>query len=167
MVASLQGRRYILRRQKQSPKTARNLRGRFAEVSLQISVYFGKAIAFQFGIVVWTVKDLLARELGLLKFTLRWVPHSLSERQKSEWIPQSRSLLDLLQRRQTADFNGTATGDESWFQYVYPARTMYARSRSDITTCVRSGICTSNVMITVFYWNAALGSEGCTKGQEI
>jgi hypothetical protein len=84
-----------------------------------------KNIASHFDISVLTVKDLLAHELGLRKFTQRWVPHSLSDRQKNEPVTQSRLLLYLLQRHQTADFNATATGGELWFGDVYPARTMY------------------------------------------
>jgi transposase len=75
-----------------------------------------KNITSHFDISVSTVKDLLARELELCKFTRRWVPHSLSERQKSEWGTQSILLSDLLQRHQTADFNAIATGDESHFR---------------------------------------------------
>jgi hypothetical protein len=60
------------------------------------------------------VKDILAREPGLQKFTQRSVQHSLSERQENERVTQSRLLLDLLQRHQTADFNAIATTDESW-----------------------------------------------------
>jgi hypothetical protein len=96
------------------------------------------------------VKELLARELELCKFIPRWVPHSLSEGQKSEWVTQSRVLLGLLQRHQVADFNAIATGDESWFRYVYPAGTMYARSRSNVASCVRGGISTLKVMDTFF-----------------
>jgi transposase len=73
-----------------------------------------KNIASHFDLSVSTVKDLLARELELRKFTQRWVPHFLSERQKSEQVTQSRVLLGLLQRHQAADFNAIATGDESW-----------------------------------------------------
>jgi hypothetical protein len=61
------------------------------------------------------VKNLLARELGLREFTRKWVPHARSERQKNEWVTQSKLLLDLLQSHQTADFNAIAIGDESWF----------------------------------------------------
>jgi hypothetical protein len=42
MVASLQRRRYILRRQKQGRKIPHNLRGHFVEVPLQIFVRSGK-----------------------------------------------------------------------------------------------------------------------------
>jgi hypothetical protein len=89
------------------------------------------------------------RALWLRKLSRRWVPHSLSECQKIERATQSRLLLDLLQRHQTADFNAIATEDESWFRYMYPYRTMSARPRSDVTSCVRSGTGTSKVMITI------------------
>jgi hypothetical protein len=92
------------------------------------------------------------------------MPHSLSERQKNEQVTQSGLLLDLLQRHQTADFNAISTGDWSWLRKVYPTRTMDTKSRSDITFCVRNGISTAKVMITFFDWNAALRSEGSTKG---
>jgi transposase len=45
-----------------------------------------KNIASDFDISVSTVKHLRARELGLRKFTRKWVPHSLSDRQKNEWV---------------------------------------------------------------------------------
>jgi hypothetical protein len=42
------------------------------------------------------------RQLGLRKFTRRWVPYSLPEAQKKERVTQSRLLLDLLGQHQTA-----------------------------------------------------------------
>jgi hypothetical protein len=92
-----------------------------------------KNIASHFDINVSTIKDFLARQLGLRKFARRWVLHSLLERPKNERVTQSRLFLDLLQRHQAADFHAIATGDESWFRYVYPAHIMYARSRSEVT----------------------------------
>jgi hypothetical protein len=63
-----------------------------------------KNIMSHFDISVSTVRDLFARQLGVRKFTRRWVPHSLSDRQNDEWVIQSRLLLDLLRHHQTADF---------------------------------------------------------------
>jgi hypothetical protein len=60
-----------------------------------------------------------------------------------------------------------ATEDESWFRCPYPARTMYVRSRSDVTSRVCSGIGTSTVMILIFSWNADLSPESSIKGSEI
>jgi hypothetical protein len=109
-----------------------------------------KNIVSRFDISVSTVIYLLARELGLRKFTGRWLPHSLSEPKENERVTQSRLFPDLLQSHQTADFNAIASGNESWFRYMYPARTMSARSRSDVISCVRSRIGTSKLMITIF-----------------
>jgi transposase len=126
-----------------------------------------KNIASHFDISVSTVNDLITRELGLRKFTRRCVPHSWTERQKNEQVTQLRLLLDLLQRHQAGDFNVIANGDKSWFRYVYPARTMYARSRSDVASCIRVRISTSKVNVTFFYWNAALNSDDSINGSEI
>jgi hypothetical protein len=76
--------------------------------------------------------------------------YSLSERQRIERATQSRLLLNLLQCHQKADFDAIATGDESWFRCVSPARIMSAGSRSDGISCVRSGLGTSVVMIAIF-----------------
>jgi transposase len=113
---------------------------------------FGSAqnIASDFDVNASTAKNLLARELGLRKFTRRRAPHFLSELQKNEQVTQSRLLLDLLQRHQTADFNAIATGDELRFRCVYPTRTIYARSQSDVISCLRRGTGTLKVMITIF-----------------
>jgi histone-lysine N-methyltransferase SETMAR len=126
-----------------------------------------KNIASHFDISVSTVKDLRAGELGLHQFTRRRVPHSLSERSKNERVIQSRLLLDLLQSHQTASFNAIAIEAESWFRYVYPARTMYARSRSDVTSCVRSGISTSKVMITIFTGTRLLVLKALPKSRKL
>jgi hypothetical protein len=114
-----------------------------------------------------TMKDFLARELELCKFTRRWVPHSLSEGQKNEWATQSRLLLGLLQRHQTADFSAIAIEDESWFRYVCPACPICARSRSDVTYCVRSGIGTSKVMITIFTGSGLLVEKALPKDRKL
>jgi transposase len=58
----------------------------------------GKDISNHFDISVSTVKNLLAHELGLRKFTRRCLPPSRSEHEKKEWVTQSRLLLDMLQR---------------------------------------------------------------------
>jgi hypothetical protein len=93
------------------------------------------------------------------------VLHSRLDHQKNERVTQSRLLLDLLQHHQTAGFNPIATGNESWFRYVYPAGTMYVRSRNDVTSCVRSGIGTSKVMITTFLLER--GSSFCRLYQRV
>jgi transposase len=45
-----------------------------------------------------TIKEILSRELGLSKFSRRWVPHTLSDDQKVNHVQDSRALLAILQR---------------------------------------------------------------------
>jgi uncharacterized protein YeaO (DUF488 family) len=94
------------------------------------------------------------------------VAHSLLERQKNERVTQARLLLHMLQLHKTADFNAIATGDELWFRYMYLDRTMYARSGSDVTSCIRSGIGTSKVMITFFTGTRLLVLKALPKGRK-
>jgi histone-lysine N-methyltransferase SETMAR len=115
-----------------------------------------KIMAAHFNLTPTTVKEILIRELGFRKFTRRWVPHLLSAAQKKDRVDQCKLLLGLLREQSAHNFNTIATGDESWFRYAYPARTMYAGSRSEVTPFVRSGISASKVMLTVFFTGTRL-----------
>jgi hypothetical protein len=37
-----------------------------------------------------------------------------------------------LQDAESNDFEGIATGDESWFRYCYPSSTMFVRAPSEV-----------------------------------
>jgi hypothetical protein len=45
-----------------------------------------RVIAQHFLTTVSTIRDILQRELGMRKFSLRWVPHFLSPAQKSACV---------------------------------------------------------------------------------
>jgi hypothetical protein len=57
--------------------------------------------------------EILQRDLGLKKFSRRWVPHQLGSSQKIDRVNRSRALLHLLQQLQSFDFKQMTTGDES------------------------------------------------------
>jgi hypothetical protein len=67
---------------KQSQKIPYNSRAILSKLLSEYPFASAKNIASHFNISGSTVKDLLARELGLRKFTWRRVSHSLSECQK-------------------------------------------------------------------------------------
>jgi hypothetical protein len=71
-----------------------------------------KALSRHFDISLPTVKEILHRELGLKKYSRRWVPLELSEGQKKCRVDQSEMLLDMLQLYEH-NFEGITTGDES------------------------------------------------------
>jgi hypothetical protein len=78
------------------------------------------------------IKDILQRALAMKKFSWRWVPHFLSPAQKVACVEASKTILRVLQDTESNDFEGIATGDESWFRYCYPSSTMFARAPSEV-----------------------------------
>jgi hypothetical protein len=61
------------------------------------------------------VKESLQRELEMRKFSRRWVPHSLNHAQKAARVETAKEMPRVLHESETNDFDGIATGDESWF----------------------------------------------------
>jgi hypothetical protein len=74
------------------------------------------------------------------KFSRRWVLHSLSSAQQMDRVEASKEMLRILQESEANHFDGIATGDESWFQYLDSSSEMFARSRSDIVPRMRHGL---------------------------
>jgi hypothetical protein len=64
-----------------------------------------------------TVKEVVPRELGMRRFSWRWVFHSLSDAQKIAPVDAAK-MSRILQESEANDFDGIATGDESWFQHT-------------------------------------------------
>jgi hypothetical protein len=60
-----------------------------------------------------TIKNILARQLGLRKFTHIWAPHILSAGQKSRRVTESESLLTIPANLAEKRFQRLIAGDES------------------------------------------------------
>jgi hypothetical protein len=73
-----------------------------------------KLISRHFRISPPAVKEILGRKWGLKKFTRRLFSHLLSDQKKLP-IDASRKLLSLLGIYAEHNFEGMATGNESWF----------------------------------------------------
>jgi transposase len=99
-----------------------------------------RAIAQHFLTTVPMIKDILQRELGMRKFSRRWVPHFLSPAQKVARVEASKTILRVLQHAESNDFEGIATGGESFFRHCYPSLTMFARAPSDVVPRTRQTI---------------------------
>jgi hypothetical protein len=72
-----------------------------------------RVIAQHFLTTVPAIKEILQRELGMKKFSRRWVPHFLSPAQKVARVEASKTTLRVLQDAESNDSKGLATGDES------------------------------------------------------
>jgi hypothetical protein len=110
-----------------------------------------RVIAKHFLITIPTVKEILQRELGMRKFSRRWVSHSLSSAHKVVQVEASKEMLRILQESETNPFDEIVTGAESWFQYLDSSLKMFAHSGSDVVPRTRQGLGTKKTMITLFF----------------
>jgi hypothetical protein len=64
-----------------------------------------------------TVHRRLTESLGFTVRHLHWIPHQLSDDQKTIRLNLSREPLRVLQRQQTREWHDTLTLDELWFYF--------------------------------------------------
>jgi transposase len=117
-----------------------------------------RVMSKHFGLSPPTVKEILRRELGLKKFSRRWVPHLLSDAQKKLRVDASRQLLSMLGMYAEYNFEGITTGDESWFQYssYSDSDSMFAESRANVVPRIRRDISGPKTMVTIFFTSRRL-----------
>jgi hypothetical protein len=60
-----------------------------------------------------TIKEILTRDLGMRKFTRRWVSHDLNATDKPKRVVDARTLLQALRNDQSQNFSHIMTGDKS------------------------------------------------------
>jgi hypothetical protein len=94
------------------------------------------------------------------------MPHLLDDAQKNHRRAPAIELLELLRGRKAYDFDGIATGDESWSHCHYEPLEMFAASRNKLTPFVRTQLAVQKVMITVFFTSTLIGSEALPKGRK-
>jgi hypothetical protein len=99
-----------------------------------------RVIPQHFLTTVPTIKDILQRELEMKQFSRRWVPNFLSPGQKVAGVEASKTILRVLRDAELNDFEGIATGDESWFRYCYSSSIMFARAPSEVVPRTRQTI---------------------------
>jgi hypothetical protein len=78
------------------------------------------------------------------------VPHFLSAVPDVARVKASKTIFRVLQDVESNDFEGIATGNESWFRYCYSSSTMFAREPSEVILRTRQTIGVKT-MITIFF----------------
>jgi hypothetical protein len=71
-------------------------------------------------------------------------------------IEASTELLQILNDLEADSFDGIATGDVSWFQYLYESSAMFAKSPGDDTPRTVREIGVKTNMFTIFLTNRKL-----------
>jgi hypothetical protein len=84
------------------------------------------------------------------------MPHLLDPAQNNHRRASALELLELLRRREAYDFDGIATGDESWFHCHYEPLEMFAASRDIVAPFLRTQLGVQKVMFTVFFTSMTL-----------
>jgi hypothetical protein len=92
----------------------------------------------------------------LEKSTRRWVPHTLSDRQKETRVETSNELLQILNDLEADSFHGIPTGDDPWFHYLSESSDMFAKSPGDIIPRTRKEIAVKKTRFIVFSINKKL-----------
>jgi hypothetical protein len=109
-----------------------------------------KEMSGHFNISPPTVKEVLRRELGLKRSPRRWVPHELSDDQKKCRADQSGMLLDVLRLNAECNFEGIATGNESWFLCTTYADSVFAASVVEVVPRIERNRSARKTMIATF-----------------
>jgi hypothetical protein len=110
----------------------------------------------QFSAQPTMIKEILRRDLALKTFARRWVPHQLNPSQQVQRVEAAKLLLQILRMLQPNAFDGIATRDESWFQYVEMSNSMFAPSRDLAATRTKDADRTKNTMLTIFFTSRKL-----------
>jgi hypothetical protein len=79
-----------------------------------------------------TIKEIVARDLGMRRLTRSWVPHELTLANKAKRVEDARMLLQVLRSGSEKHFACTMTGDESWFSYNYESPKMFGHGREQV-----------------------------------
>jgi hypothetical protein len=110
-----------------------------------------RVIAQHFNQSKYTIKEILQRELGLRRFSRRWVSHSVSEAQKADRTAMTIDMSSVLYQQANHSFSQIVTEDESLFCYLYPSDHMFAASRDKIIPREKAMIKAHKVMLTIFF----------------
>ena len=81
-----------------------------------------KDIASCTGISEGSVQTILKRRLDLRKVCARWVPHLLTEEQKTQRLKCARELLKIYKGCNSRVISNLLTGDETWVHMFEPQR---------------------------------------------
>lgn len=107
-----------------------------------------RELAHNTGIPQTTVLEHL-RALGYQYLCNRWIPHVLSDDQKSQRVETSADILFLL----TTSPRGTmfVTGDESWIYFDNRCGNEWVAPDEEPQTIPKRGVFSEKIMVTVFF----------------
>jgi hypothetical protein len=84
--------------------------------------------------------QILQKDLGIEKFDIRRVPHTLYPSQKAQRVSVSQELLEGLLWDEQYSFEHIITRDKSWFFLNYPSDALSAQLRDEFPEKTKQAI---------------------------
>lgn len=145
----------------ESARTGTEKRGRPVDEGLSCSIQAllaaepklsARQIAERLHRPVSTIKYQLRHVLGYQFMKTRWIPHTLTDKQRDARVRDSRALLKTLEDAEKNNLHFFVTGDESWFFYESPNNGLWMPPDSRAPQAQKRSHYAPKTMITVF-WN--------------
>jgi hypothetical protein len=138
-----------------NPRSGRHLQNDLADALRAMIQEFPfnscKRLCIHFRIAKTICLRVLYGVLQVKKFNLRWVPHSLADAQKSEWVSLSTDILKILKENQETGFVNIITGDESWFYFEYLHQSVWVPSRDEVPERIKQKIDMKKCLISAIW----------------
>jgi hypothetical protein len=96
-----------------------------------------------------TIKEILQRELGLWRFSRRYVLYSHLEAQKADRPAMADDLLSVLYHQVDYSFSRILTDNELWFLYWCLSGHMFSASRNKVIPREKTTIRVLKVILTI------------------
>jgi transposase len=110
-----------------------------------------RIIGNHFLAIASTVKGILQKELGMRKFSRRWVLHSLSDAQNVGPVEAAKEMSKMLQELEMNDFDGITTGDDSWFEHATAPSKMFSCSAAYVIPRTRQAVGAKQTLVKMFF----------------
>lgn len=99
-----------------------------------------------------TIHRYLTQYIGLVYKHSLWVPHSLSQNQKTPRVDQSIQLFDIIEKSKHYSYHNIVTGDQKWFTLKYVSAGGWVFQDEEPPIYEKSHIGIQKVMATII-WN--------------
>jgi histone-lysine N-methyltransferase SETMAR len=91
----------------------------------------------------------------MIRITVRWIPHLLTNERKQERIRYAKPLLKMFQEFNRRRFNNVITGEETWVHFFEPHRkidnNIWATRNARRPTIAKRTLSVKKVMVAVFF----------------
>ena len=131
-----------------------------------------KDVASCTGISEGSVYTILKKRLDLRKVCARWVPHLLTEEQKTQHLKCARELLKTYKGCNSRVISNLLTGDEIWVDMFEPQRrtdNKQWKQKDQKCPCTAKGTVSSKKMLYAIFFNSSrpVVQENCPSGHTV